>query len=76
MFYALMNKINNPDMQFEGLSVLWAPNKFGAKDKDSVQNIDVSAYLAMMQSFLKNKAALKEASIDENVYEKIIAKFI
>jgi hypothetical protein len=74
MFYALMNKINNPDMQFEGLSVLWAPNKFGAKDKDSVQNIDVSAYLSMMQSFLKNKAALKEAGIDENVYEKIIAK--
>ncbi len=74
MTYAFMLKANNPDIKFRDLSVMWVPSSFQATHYDNMAKVEVDDFLNMIKSFLKDKAALKEAGIDEEIYETLVSK--
>lgn len=74
MVYAFITKLNNPDVKFRDLSVMWVPNKYYASHIDKNRKVEVADYLRMIESFFKDKAALREAGLPENIYETLIEK--
>jgi len=74
MLYALMLKIENPNIQFRELSLTWIPNKYKIDYNDMDRAVAVNSYLPMVESFLKDKKALKQAGLSEDIYEQIIKK--
>lgn len=74
MLYALMVKINNPDVKFRDLSVMWVPNKYKATHYDPTASVEVEDYLEMIKTFLQDKEAVKEAGLSENVYKELLEK--
>ncbi len=74
MFYALMLKANNPGMKFDKLAVSWIPTAFNAQSRDPNQNIDVKAFLGMIDEFLSDEAAVKEAGLPKNIKEILLKK--
>jgi len=74
MMYAFMIKLKNPDVKFRDLSIMWVPDRYTATSFDKARKVDVEDFLNMIQTYLKDKKALKEDGIDENVYQEIIKK--
>jgi len=74
MFYALMMKANNPNIKFDKLAISWIPSAYDAGKRTPEQNIDVKAYLSMMEQFFSDKEALKAAGIQLDIKEKLLAK--
>lgn len=76
MMYAFMIKANPKfkDVKFRDLSIMYLPDAYYATEYDTMREVEVADFLSMIETFLKDKKALKEAGIDENVYEKLIDK--
>lgn len=74
MLYAFMIKANNPQALFDDLNVMWMPYKNSALRYDMNMQVEVDSYLKMIESFLKDKNALRERGLDEDVYEKLLKK--
>ena len=74
MLYALMIKTNNPEVKFRDLSIMWTPGEYHATRFDPIAKVEVGDYLDMIKAFLKDKVALKEAGIDENIYKTLLTK--
>jgi hypothetical protein len=70
--YALMLKINHPEMKFRDLQVAWIPGRFQATLEDLDRFVHVPSYLNMLKTFLQDKAALKQHDLPEDAYEQII----
>ena len=74
MMYAFMIKIKNPDVKFRDLSVMWIPNKYQATSHDNMRKVEVEDFLAMIKTFMRDKQALNEAGIKEDIYDTLIKK--
>ena len=70
--YALMLKINHPEMKFRDLQVAWIPGRFQATLEDMDRFVHAPSYLAMLKTFLQDKSALKKHGLPEDVYDQII----
>jgi hypothetical protein len=74
MIYAFLLKLQYPDIKFRDLMTVWIPNQFLGEKEDMDRFVEVSSYLNMIKAFLNDREALKNAGIDENVYQKIVEK--
>jgi hypothetical protein len=74
MIYALMLKLENPDIQFRELSVTWIPSRYQSRRKDSFRTIEVNSYLPMLEAFLKDPISVKEAGLPSDIYIQMIKK--
>ena len=74
MIYAIMLKANNPGMQFDDLSVMWIPNSYNATSYDGSRRVEVDDFMRMVETFFKDKKALKEAGIREDIHEVLTKK--
>jgi len=76
MTYAFMLKAKEQfkDVKFRNLDVMYVADKYTATHVDKMRKVDVQDYLEMIKLFLKDKTALKEAGINENIYDELIKK--
>jgi hypothetical protein len=74
MIYAIMLKANNKGMQFDDLSVMWIPNSYNATSYDGLRRVEVDDFMRMIESFFKDKKALKEAGIREDIHDVLLEK--
>ncbi|NJL44543.1 MAG: hypothetical protein HC945_04515, partial [Nitrosarchaeum sp.] len=72
MTYAFLFKLNNPKLKFKNLTTVWIPNQFMIQREDTERFVEVQSYLRMIEAFLKDKAALKKAGMDPDIYNKIL----
>ncbi len=72
MMYAVMLKLNNKEMKFRDLMVMWVPDDWMAERVDNERFVEVRAYLRMVESFFNDKKALKEAGIDPNIKDYML----
>lgn len=83
MFYALMVRLNNPNIKFKKLSILHLPitnskeNFMRLLDRNTLSDdiVEVNSYLEMIESFLKNKKHQVELGLinkdDKSLYEQL-----
>lgn len=62
VLYAMMLKLNNPDMQFKSLHTYWMGNERQAKNGDPKSEIAVRDYLDMIDSFFQQDGIFDEAT--------------
>lgn len=55
MMYAVMLKIQHPEMEFQNLKVAWIPNEWDALTPDVKSNVEVSDFLRMIESYIAEK---------------------
>jgi len=72
--YALLLKINHPNIKFRDLQVAWIPGRWQATREDIDRFVEVNSYLSMIKTFLKDKAELKRIGIPEDIFDKILEK--
>lgn len=72
--YALMIKENNPDQRFRVLQVIHAKRLTTILNNDPNLKVEAEAYIPMIEALLKDKEALKEAGLDEDIHKKLLAK--
>ena len=72
MWYAVLFKLNYPDVQFEDLIVAWIPDKWLIDKPDNEKYVEVKAYLSMIEAFVSDKPALEKAGIDPNIKAKML----
>ena len=69
--FILKSRPENKDIRFRDLSIMYVADEYTATEYDRMRKVDVSDYLNMIKLFLQDKAALKEAGIDENIYKTL-----
>lgn len=74
MMYAFMIKLKNPDVKFRDLSIMWVPDRYTATSYDHARKVEVDDYLNMIKTYLKDKKALKEDGLNENLYDEVVKK--
>lgn len=74
MLRAFMLKINNPHIRFRNLIIAHIADSVSgaAVMKDSEQNVEVVAFLEMLQKFCKDKEVLTKLGLSPALYEDII----
>ncbi|HAH26003.1 MAG TPA: hypothetical protein DCL77_19955 [Prolixibacteraceae bacterium] len=69
--YAVLLKMNNPEMQFRSLQVGWVPNEWDALKEDPTAHVEVDSYIPMIEQFFNDPQALMEAGIDSDILSKV-----
>lgn len=72
--YAVLLRMQNPEMEFRNLQVGWIPNEYQALRDNPTRYVEVDSYIPMIEAFFKDADALKEAGIDPEVAKKITAR--
>ena len=61
VLYALLYKLNNPEMKFRNINILHLPNRYVIDDlTNHLDSVEVAQYLEMIKGFLKDKELTKE----------------
>lgn len=60
MLYAVMTRMNNPEVRFRDLKVVWVPNKYQASRVDADASIEVDSYLNMIKQLLNDDKILAD----------------
>ena len=72
--YAVLMRANNPDIKFRNLKLGWIPNKHDSLEPDIDANIDVTAFLPMIEQFLGDSNLMKELGFPEDIREQLLEK--
>ena len=77
--YAVMFKLQNPSVQFQDLFIIHLPNESALKYGDKTADVEVEAYIDIIESFLKDKSYQKKAKLisgNKSLYEGIIEEYV
>jgi hypothetical protein len=69
MLYALTIKMNNPNAKFKALDAIWLPNQDVIYSHNFRARVEVDAFLAMIQAYLKNEQPEKYAAMKKSLGE-------
>lgn len=78
-WYALMARLNDPNLKFRNLKVLYANNATTINQSDAIHDLngeELDGFFVVIQEFLRDPAFLKEMGLDENLYYKLEEEYI
>lgn len=71
MIYAMLMKVNNPNIKFDSIEVAWVPNRRQALMYDPQAAVEIEEYLGMIEAYLRNEEPGKYKRLIETYGKKI-----
>ena len=73
-FYAVIMKLENPNIRFRDLKVAYAANEYSAVVNNPNTSVEVEAFIPMVEQLLKDKEVLEELGLPLDTHARMLEK--